>query len=100
MIAEKNMTNLPHCIIRIIKNYTIFKPKNKEALQKTLSNISKYGDISNWDVSQVTNMLSMFNCSIFNGDISNWDVSSVTDMRSMFNCSIFDGDISNWVVKP
>ena len=36
------------------------------------------GDISKWDVSNVTNMSVMFSDSQFNGDISNWDVSNVT----------------------
>ena len=54
------------------------------------------GDISNWDVSNVTNMYNMFYDSKFTGDISNWDVSNVTDMRYMFNYSQFNGDISKW----
>jgi surface protein len=44
------------------------------------------GDISEWDVSSVTNMEGMFSrASAFNGDISNWDVSSVTNINSMFD---------------
>ena len=42
------------------------------------------GDISKWDVSNVTNMEDMFFRSEFNGDILNWDVSNVTNMASMF----------------
>ena len=57
------------------------------------------GDISNWDVSNVTNMSFMFKNSEFNGDISNWDVSNVTDMSFMFSNSKFNGDISNWDVS-
>ena len=57
------------------------------------------GDLSNWDVSNVTNMESIFNSSKFNGDLSNWDVSNVTNMRGMFCNSVFDGDISNWDVS-
>ncbi len=99
MILEKNMTNLPHYIIRIIKNYVIFKPKNKEALQKALQGISKYKNISNWDVYQVTDMRCMFVSINFNADISNWDICSVTDMNCMFAYSSFNGDISNWDVS-
>ena len=41
-------------------------------------------DISNWDVNNVTDMLTMFyNAESFNQDISNWDVSNVN------NCSGF-----------
>ena len=40
--------------------------------------------ISNWDVSNVTNMSDMFsNCYKFNQDILNWDVSN-TNMNFMF----------------
>lgn len=57
------------------------------------------GDISKWDVSNVTDMSSMFEDSTFNGDISNWDVSSVENMSGMFFRSIFNGDISLWDVS-
>ena len=58
------------------------------------------GDISNWDVSQVTDMSYMFaRAAAFNGDISNWDVSQVTDMSYMFDsAAAFNGDISTWNV--
>jgi surface protein len=40
----------------------------------------------------------MFGNSRFNGDISKWDVSNVTDMSNMFSNSLFNGDISKWNV--
>ena len=48
------------------------------------------GNISNWDVSNVTDMGYMFyKCKSFNQDISDWDVSNVKDMSDMFvNCPI------------
>ena len=59
------------------------------------------GDISGWDVSNVTNMNSVFvHATSFNRDIGGWDVSSVTDMGFMFaNASSFNGDISGWDVS-
>ena len=60
------------------------------------------GDISQWDVSNVENMSSMFAYSIYSGkygDISNWDVSKVKDMEYMFMNSKFNGDISNWNIQ-
>ena len=59
------------------------------------------GDISEWDVSNVTNMNSMFyGCKSFNQDISKWDVSNVTNMNRMFNgCKYFNQDISGWNVS-
>ena len=58
------------------------------------------GDISGWDVSNVTNMREMFSsASSFNGDISGWDVSKVTNMyRMFFNASKFNQDLSKWVL--
>jgi surface protein len=60
------------------------------------------GDISEWDVSNVTDMSCMFHNSDFNGehsDLSNWDVSNVTNMIDMFAHSSFNGDISKWDVS-
>ena len=59
------------------------------------------GDISLWNVSNVTNMYAMFNrCEKFNCDLSDWDVSNVEDMGIMFNgCEKFNGDISRWDVS-
>ena len=56
-------------------------------------------DISKWNVSSVTNMSSMFCDTPFDGDISGWDVSSVTNMGSMFTETPFNGDISGWDVS-
>ena len=57
------------------------------------------GDVSNWDTGKVTTMSRMFNSSDFNGDVSSWDVSSVTDMSSMFQFTPFLGDVSSWDVS-
>lgn len=41
-----------------------------------------------------------FNCRDFNQNLSNWDVSNVTDMRFMFYyCENFNNDISKWNVS-
>ena len=57
-----------------------------------------YGDISDWDVSQVTDMLLLFtDKTTFNDDISAWDVSNVTNMDSMFlGATVFNQDIGAW----
>ena len=61
----------------------------------------KYGHISDWDVSNVTNMKILFKkCSYFNDDISKWDVSNVTNMEGMFSCArVFNQDIGRWDVS-
>ena len=59
-------------------------------------------DISEWDVSNVKDMSSMFLRSSYTGKdsgISKWDVSSVTNMNDMFAYSKFDGDLSKWNVS-
>ena len=65
----------------------------------------KYIDISDWDVSNVTDMSYMFfACEELKsvGDLSNWDVSNVKSMNSMFfYCAELKstGDISKWDVS-
>ena len=63
----------------------------------------KYIDISDWDVSNATNMPFMFyGCDKLKsiGDISGWDVSKVINMSYMFAfCKKFNQDISNWDVS-
>ena len=66
---------------------------------------AKYGHISNWDVSNVTDMSNMFKeATSFNQPIGNWDVSQVTDMSGMFGGSydspqIFNQPLNNWDVS-
>ena len=62
---------------------------------------STYGNISEWDVSNVTDMYQLFkNKQNFNDDISSWDVSNVTDRYCML-CYAYDfnQDIGGWAVQ-
>ena len=63
----------------------------------------KYIDISDWDVSGVTDMSYMFyGCKELTsvGNISGLDISSVTDMSYMFAfCKKFNQDLSKWNVS-
>lgn len=62
------------------------------------------GQIGNWNVSNVTNMQSMFRGVLggprntFNSYIGDWNTSSVTDMSFMFDWCNFNQDISTKVV--
>jgi Mycoplasma protein of unknown function, DUF285 len=48
-------------------------------------------DLSEWNVSQVTNMRAAFlEAGRFDGDLSSWDTSRVQDMRSM---------VREWIVQ-
>ena len=62
---------------------------------------SKYGHISKWNVSNVTDMNNLFADAMnFNQDIGKWDTSNVTNMKNMFyNALEFDRDISGWDVR-
>jgi hypothetical protein len=88
----------------------------KEAISDWLENRRtaevKYGHISQWDTSRVTNVADIFNSSPwsdkknrstkrgFNDDISGWDMSAVTNARYMFyGCRYFNKDISKWKVS-
>ena len=57
-------------------------------------------NISVWNVGQVQTMYNMFKDAIaFNGTIGAWNVAAATDMQYMFyNASTFDADISAWNV--
>lgn len=104
----------------------IFKPKNYDELKKAVNiwckkkgiNVAKkYGHISNWDTSLITdmsNLISIYNennneydedfdntCKqYFNEDISKWDVSNVTNMNFLFyNVCNFNQNINNWNIS-
>ena len=67
---------------------TIVKASQSTTKDSIRHSINVLGDKCNLnfiDTGLITNMYSMFNYSKFNGDISNWDVRNVTDMRFMFN---------------
>lgn len=85
-----------------VKEYN-YHPKTKDELKKLVEQLieerGNNADLNDIDVSEITNMSSLFNYSDFNGDISEWDVSNVRDMYHMFSNSEFNGDISNWDVS-
>ena len=61
----------------------------------------RYGHISKWDTSHVTNMDYLFEgLTEFNEDIGGWDVSNVTSMRGMFaHTKHFNQPIGRWDVS-
>ncbi len=65
------------------------------------SGVTNILNINEWNVSNVTNMHSMFaNAKSFNTNISTWDVSNVKRMNNMFNqASSFNQDLSNWNIS-
>ena len=89
-------------IIKKSNNYK-YCPETKEELKNIIKQrINENGnevDLNDIDVSKITDMSDLF-YSNFNGNISKWDVSNVTNMSGMFfMCSKFNKDISNWDVS-
>ena len=58
-------------------------------------------NIGSWDVSNVTDMSSMFHDNhTFNTDLSRWDVSKVTNMNRTFRYAwVMNQDLSDWQVN-
>ena len=103
------MDNLSNELINIIKDYTIFKPKTKIELKEAVDlwcinkeeALNKYGHISNWDTSLITDMSELFSSKKdFNDNINNWDVSNVTVMYNMFgDATKFNQPLDSWDVS-
>ena len=61
-----------------------------------------FGHITNWDVSNVTNMSQLFHTRTdFNYDLSDWDISNVTNMSMIFHSSglstdNYDNILNGW----
>ena len=71
--------------------------------------VKQYGNIEDWDVSQVTNMESLFHNlqqkgtsdrNYFNADLSKWNTGKVRTMKYMFReAQYFNTDVSKWDVS-
>ena len=95
-IDTSKITNMSHLFSKTNYDYS----SGRAILHKRNKCFYSFnGDISQWNVSNVEDMDSMFYESEFNGDISSWNVSKVKNMREMFRYSKFNGDISQWDVS-
>ena len=88
-----------------INNYNYF-PKNKDELKEIVDKLIKErgynADLNDIDTSKIKDMSKLFNgIKDLNPNVSNWNVSNVENMDSMFcNCPKFDGrGLENWDVS-
>ena len=98
-----------HNIYRALKNFNgdisgwdVSNVTDMTACFYESSYTGEYGGLDNWDVSNVVSMSGMFIRSKFSdeyNDISGWDVSNVVSMPGMFREMSFNGDISGWDVS-
>lgn len=83
-----------------VSEYKYFPQNSRELIdliEKLIKERGNEGDFNDIDTSKVTNMSALFYTENFNGDISKWDVSNVTDMGHMFCfAKNFNRDISKW----
>ena len=73
----------------------------KEWLDDESKAEKKYGHISDWDTSEVTDMQYLFkDAESFNQPLEKWDVSQVTNMSQMFyKATSFNQPLEKWDVS-
>jgi trimeric autotransporter adhesin len=112
MVLIERETGLPLDVVVLINNFLCEKLTDenfKEAIALWFDNEEaakfRFGHISYWNTSRVTDMKKAFYERInFNEDISRWNVSNVTNMCWMFSGGLlrgakFNGDLSLWDVS-
>ena len=86
--------------LNVSKHTLTLFPKTKDELKQMIENeISKNGNecsLNHINVSKITDMSRLFSGSNFTGDISNWDVSSVSNMDDMFTFSPLENNPPKW----
>ena len=98
---SKHITSYSHRFNGDISEWDVSSVTDMSRMFAGVNDYAFNQDISNWNTSSVTNMGGMFYSSkSFNQDISSWDTSSVTNMHTMFyRAESFNQDISNWNVS-
>tara|TARA_Y100000389_G_scaffold189833_1_gene214003 strand:- start:813 stop:2126 length:1314 start_codon:yes stop_codon:yes gene_type:complete len=83
--------------------FAAFRLNNTTGNAQMAAITDEYGEIENWDTSNIVDMSNLFNnlsypyTTNFNENISSWDTSNVTNMSYMFHhATNFNQDISSW----
>ena len=99
LYIEKSHNNFPD-INDVNIDVSEWDVSNVTNMRDAFSDLQNFNcDLSNWDISKVKNTCGMFRkCKKFEGKgLENWDVSKVENMNGMFSyCNDFDCDLSNW----
>ena len=112
-LKAQHLTRLPEDVFgEILEMHPLFTPKfNNITLRRAVRDylnirarsflVSKYGHISQWDVSNVTDMSFAFRgASSFNEPLNNWNVSNVKNMDRVFsNARSFNQTLNKWNVS-
>ena len=103
LLDADKISNNYYIMDKIIKYNLTYKVSSKEKLREIICNYSKKNPTGslNWiDTSQITDMSNLIRDTDYGGDISKWDVSNVTDMSFMFSCAYgFNQPIGDWDVR-
>ncbi|CAL6393591.1 unnamed protein product [Bathycoccus prasinos] len=95
--SENNYGTMPNWDVSLVTNMKGYDGDYYESVRGFADQTKFNGDISKWDTSQVTSMISLFwNASDFNQDIARWDTSRAEHMDWMFGSTTFNQDISGW----
>jgi surface protein len=75
--------------------------KNMQDMFQSCYKLSSVPNIGSWNVSEVTNMTSLFfNARMFNENISGWNTAKVFSMQNILsNASAFNQNLGNWNVS-
>ena len=95
--SKNNYGTMPNWNTSLVTNMKGYDGDDYESVRGFADQTKFNGDISKWDTSQVTSMISLFwNASDFNQDIARWDTSRAEHMDWMFGRTAFNQDISGW----
>ena len=82
------------------KHHYNYHPKTRDELKELVDKLVKErgneADLNDIDTSEITDISALLCESSFNGDISNWDVSNVKTMNSMFYGSPLEKNLPKW----